>query len=288
MFLSFISTANSAIFFGISFCLNYVFSFHFAFTQKRMKSLVVSFLLSQISLDALSQVNTEALMRGTMLGFGTRLGVNFGFNSGNSTFFRWQFDARSDYRTQGFYTFLTGNLERGTANNQIFLFRGFVHYRAILQRDTLFQPEFFAQREFNEFILLKDRILIGSGLRLNLLYLQPTDTVMAFKLTLGIGAMWEKERFTELKPETKLLRSTNYIAFLWRILPRTSLQLIGYYQVEVRRISDYRLLLDGLLTISITDKLASTVIVIYRYDNEPVQNVARFDLDLRNGFTYTF
>ncbi len=253
-----------------------------------MKSLVILFLLSTISLGALSQVNTEALMRGTVLGFGTRLGVNFGFNSGNSTFFRWQLDARSDYRAKEFYTFLVGNLERGTANNEIFLFRGFVHYRAIWQRDTLFQPEFFAQREFNDFILLKDRILFGSGLRVNLRYLQPTDTVMAFKLTLGIGGMWEKERFTELNPQTILLRSTNYIAFLWRIVPRTSLQLIGYYQVDVRRVSDYRLLLDGLLTISITDKLAATVVLIYRYDNEPVQTVARFDLDLRNGFTYTF
>ncbi|MFQ3598458.1 MAG: DUF481 domain-containing protein [Chloroherpetonaceae bacterium] len=253
-----------------------------------MKLLVILFLLSTISLGALSQVNTEALMRGTVLGFGTRLGVNFGFNSGNSTFFRWQLDARSDYRAKEFYTFLVGNLERGTANDAIFLFRGFVHYRAIWQRDTLLQPEFFVQREFNEFILLKDRVLFGSGIRLNLLYLQPTDTVMAFKLTLGIGAMWENERFTELNPETKLLRSTNYIALLWRIVPRTSLQLIGYYQVDVKRPSDYRLLLDGLLTISITDKLAATVVLIYRYDNEPVLNVARFDLDLRNGFTYTF
>ncbi len=253
-----------------------------------MKSLVILFLLSTISLGALSQVNTEALMRGTVLGFGTRLGVNFGFNSGNSTFFRWQLDARSDYRAKAFYTFLVGNLERGTANDAIFLFRGFVHYRAIWQQDTLLQPEFFVQREFNEFILLKDRVLFGSGLRLNLRYLQPNDTVMAFKLTLGVGAMWEKERFTELNPETNLLRSTNYVALLWRIVPRTSLQLTGYYQVDVKRLSDYRLLLDGLLTISITDKLAATVVLIYRYDNEPVLNVARFDLDLRNGFTYTF
>ncbi len=253
-----------------------------------MKLLIGCFLLSLLSLNARSQVNTEALMRGTAIGFGTRLGTNFGFNSGNSTFFRWQLDARSDYRTETFYTFLVGNLERGTANDAIFLFRGFVHYRAIWQRDTLFQPEFFAQREFNEFILLKDRILFGSGVRLNLLYLQPTDTVMAFKLTLGIGAMWENERFTELNPETKLLRSTNYLGLLWRLLPRTSLQLIGYYQFDVRRVSDYRLLLDGLLTISITDKLAATVTLIYRYDNEPVQNVARFDLDLRNGFVYSF
>ncbi len=253
-----------------------------------MKRFIFCFLLSSLSLSARSQVNSEALMRGTELGFGTRLGVNFGFNSGNSTFFRWQLDARSDYRIQHFYTFLVGNLERGTANDEIFLFRGFLHYRAIWQPDTLFQPEFFTQREFNDFILLKDRVLFGSGVRLNLRYLQPTDTVMAFKLTLGIGAMWEQERFTELNPETKLFRSTNYLAFLWRIVPRTSLQLIGYYQVDVNRFSDYRLLLDGLLAINITDKLAATVTMIYRYDNEPVQNVARFDLDLRNGFTYTF
>lgn len=253
-----------------------------------MKSLVFCFLLSFLSFSALSQVNTEALMRATMTGFGSRLGANFGFNSGNSAFFRWQLDARSDYRANQFYTFLVGNLERGTANEQVFLFRGFAHYRAIWQRDTLFQPEFFAQREFNEFILLKDRILFGSGLRLNLLHLQPTDTAMAFKLTLGIGAMYENEVFSALNPETKLLRSTNYLAFLWRIVPRTSLQLIGYYQVDVHRPSDYRLLLDGLLTISVTDRLAATVTLIYRYDNEPVQSVARFDLDVRNGFTYAF
>ncbi len=253
-----------------------------------MKFFISCLLLLLPSSSMLSQVNTEALMRSTVLGFGMRIGMNIGFNAGNSTFFRWQLDTRSDYRTTNFYTFLVGNLERGIANEKTFVFRGFLHYRAIWQQHPFFQPEFFTQREFNEFILLKDRLLVGSGLRLNLLYLQPTDSTMTFKLTLGIGAMWENERFTDFNPETKLLRSTNYLAFLWRIPPRTTLQLVSYYQVDVHHPSDYRILLDGLLTLNLTDKLATTITLIYRFDNDPIPNVARFDLDIRNGFNYTF
>lgn len=227
-------------------------------------------------------------MRGSTQGFGSRLGVNFGFNSGNSNFFRWEINARADYRSENFYSFLVGNLERGTANEALFLFRGFAHYRFIWQRDSLFQPECFAQREFNEFILLNDRKLLGAGLRLNVLSALPSDSAMAFKLALGVGAMWENEVFSEGNPETKLLRSTNYLAFLWKFTPRTSMQLTAYYQVDARRSSDYRALLEGTLAVAITQNVATTVTLAYRYDNEPPRNVARYDLDVRNGFLFNF
>ncbi|MFN3386856.1 MAG: DUF481 domain-containing protein [Candidatus Thermochlorobacter sp.] len=253
---------------------------------RRSFSTLCSLLL--IATTAYAQVNTESLLRNTRGGFSARLGSGFSLNAGNSEFFRWQADARLDYQTDLLYAFAVGNIERGTANEQVFLNCGFAHLRLMLNVDTLFHPEVFAQREFNEFILLKERTLAGAGARLGLLHLSPNDSVMSLRLTLGIGAMWENEKFTGENLETKLLRSTNYLAVLWRITKSTSLQIIGYFQVDITRLSDYRILIDGSLHVGITDALALSLTLNYRYDNEPVPTVRPFDVDLRNTVTFSF
>lgn len=190
-------------------------------------------------------------MRGSTQGFGSRLGARFGFNSGNSNFFRWEINAPADYRSENFYSFLVGNGERGAANEALFLFRGFARHRFIWRRDSPFQPEFFARREFNEFILLNDR--------------KP----------LGAGAMRENEVFSEGNPETKLLRSTNDLGFLWKLAPRMSIQLTACYQVDARRSSDCRALVEETLALALAQSVATTVTLAYRYD-----------LDWRDGFLF--
>lgn len=214
-------------------------------------------------------------MRGSTQGFGSRLGARFGFNSGNSNFFRWEINAPADYRSENFYSFLVGNGERGAANEALFLFRGFARHRFIWRRDSPFQPEFFARREFNEFILLNDRKLLGAGLRLNLLSALPSDSAMTFKLALGAGAMRENEVFSEGNPETKLLRSTNDLGFLWKLAPRMSIQLTACYQVDARRSSDCRALVEETLALALAQSVATTVTLAYRYD-----------LDWRDGFLF--
>jgi len=216
------------------------------------------FILGLFVSTAKPQVNTESLLRSSRSGLSMQAVLGFGFNAGNSEFFRWRVASRLDYQADLLYAFAVGNLEQGTANEQVFLNRGFVHLRTIFNLDTLFRPEVFVQREFNEFILLKERTL---------------DSVLLF---------------IPSEPETKLLRSTNYLAMLWRITPSTSLQLVGYFQVDVARWSDYRILLDGALTVGITNTLSLSLVLHYRYDNEPVPTVKPFDLDLRNEITFSF
>ncbi|MDW8465767.1 MAG: DUF481 domain-containing protein [Chloroherpetonaceae bacterium] len=235
-----------------------------------------------------AQVNTEALFRSSSSPFSLRAELSFGFNAGNSELFRWQASLRADYHTALFSTFVVGDIAQASADNQILLYRGFVHGRFIWHLNTTFHPEFFVQREFNEFILLKGRSLFGSGMRLMLLHLQPIDSVMSIRLTLGIGAMWENEIFAADNPETKLLRSTNYLSILWRLNARTSVQLIGYFQVDTRHWDDHRILIEGNLAVGITDKLILSIILNYRYDNEPVPTVRPFDIELRNALTLSF
>ncbi len=249
---------------------------------------VLVFIIGLFVSTAESQVNTESLLRSNRPGFSMQSELGFGFNAGNSEFFRWRVALRLDYQTDLLYAFAVGNLEQGTANEQVFLNRGFVHLRNIFNLDTLLRPEVFVQREFNEFILLKERTLVGGGLRLYLLHPLANDSLMSLQLTAGFGVMWENEKFTGDNPETKLLRSTNYLAMLWRITPSTLLQLVGYFQIDAARLSDYRILLDSSLTVGITNALSLSLILHYRYDNEPVSGVKTFDIDLRNAITFSF
>lgn len=252
------------------------------------KALQLSAALLYSSQCAIAQVNTESLVQERAAVFSLQVQASIGINAGNSELVRWQASARADYRVSQFLTFVVGDIAQATANEQRLLNRGFLHGRFIWNWDTIVHPEVFIQREFNEFILLKERTLFGSGMRLTVLQLLPTDSVMSVRLTLGLGAMWENEIFGAGNPETKLLRSTNYLSVFWRIAARASAQLISYFQVDTQRWSDHRVLVEGNVAVGITDRLVLSVILNYRYDNEPVPTVRPFDLEVRNALSVSF
>ncbi len=255
---------------------------------KRCVSLL--FLFAVMSATLIAQVNTEVMRkRDTTQGFQTSLSLKTTLLQGNSDFFRIEAGARSDYRSGPFYTFLTGSLARGEEDKKLFLNKGFLHLRGIYTLSDLFKAEVFAQKEFNEFLRLRDRNLLGGGIRTSLIDYDDSAGVRFVDVHLGNGAMYEHEvEDDELRRSKNLVRSTNYLSFLWGIDSRLTASLVTYYQVDITRLADFRILHDTGISFDVIKGLAIQIIFHYRYDNEPYEGVKKYDLELTNGLSLTF
>ncbi len=237
-----------------------------------------------------AQVNIESMRKSEGRGFQSNLAFNLGYISGNSEIFNMKTNLRSDLFLENYNFFIIGNYQRATSKNKLSLNKGFVHVRGLRSLNRFIKVEVFTQKEFNDFLLIKNRDLLGSGLRFEY---KNWDTVSrpASKLTvnLGTGVMWERELFNKKDiQDTRIIRSTNYLSLKYVWEERLTFQAISYYQVNTKRRNDYRILSDGSLGITITKQVMITTGLNFRYDNEPPIAVKKYDMELTNGLLISF
>lgn len=256
-----------------------------------MRKIITTFtLLFTLATITFAQVNTELLRkRSDESKWINTIDLSLGYKSGNSNYSNIKAGCRSDYFAEDFYSFLSASIEYKEGNNSLITHKGFAHLRCVFRNDGLVNPEIFLQKEFNRFISLKDRMLAGGGARISLFENDDDSSKYHYRLTAGIGLMYEREKFSkEGITATKLLRSTNYVNFTWNLDDRIGLIFITYFQVDAERLSDHRILNDTKLLFSITDYLKFTVNLNYRYDNEPLPGLEKYDIGITNGIAIKF
>ncbi len=237
-----------------------------------------------------SQINTEKFRKeNESEGFSGKVSLAAGFASGNSEFVNIKSAARVDYATSSFDLFLVGNYEFQEAKDEKIVNKGFAHLRSIIALAPALFLEFFLQKEFNQFILLEDRNLAGSGLRLDVIKLFSAGKDSLVEIYWGSGLMFENERYNiPVSPETNLFRSTNYLTIKLQITNDFSFTAINYFQFDIKRLHDYRILSNAGFNFSITENLAFNSSLSWRYDNEPVEGVKKYDVEVANGITFSF
>lgn len=251
-----------------------------------VRSLVLLFLFFAIS--AYSQVNTEAIRSSKIDdGFRSRIDLLFGLNSGNSEFISGEAKLRLDYIQSNYRTFLAGELAYKEGNNAVISDKGFLHGRYIYKLDSLLEPELFIQKEFNEFVLLSDRNLLGAGVRLTLSNTDfVADSSAEIDIYLGSGIMYEMEEINIIPTQiTEIIRSTNYMTVTWKPSENFLLNSVTYFQVDINRLNDHRILNDTKLQFKITKAVSFVFNMNYRFDKEPPQGIREYDLELKNGIT---
>ena len=241
--------------------------------------------------NAYSQVNTENLRRESLKpGWQTSIKLNYGLVDGNSEYSKLKTGARIDLNRKHNYFFGVVDYQRGFQNNKVFINKGFIHFRNVHGMYRNLQWELFVQKEFNEFISLKDRNLVGCGITTNPHSLrQKQESNRAFNFYFGIGLMWENELIdTTPKYETKIIRSTNYVTLKWKIDQRIDLGMVTYYQVDVKKSGDFRILSESSLTFYLTKSLSFQSSVNFRFDNEPPTYIKKYDIEMNNGVIFSF
>ncbi len=247
-----------------------------------MKKLIV-FMFMLSGLSVYSQVNTEILRkeftRDTLL---NSISLQYSSAEGNSDFINMAAGVRSDWFFDDFYTFLSAQIEYKEADELKSLNNGFIHLRSSYEVNHYFSPELFFQKEYNEFIDLKDRDLLGGGMRFSL-----ADSAGIIHLSLGVGAMYERE-VIEGAGTTELMKSTNYLSVTYK--PISALKLIGitYYQVKFDELQNYRFLSDIKIEIDITNSLKLFTSINYRYSNLLLTDIYKYDVSVNNGLKIVF
>ncbi|NQV37431.1 MAG: DUF481 domain-containing protein [Candidatus Marinimicrobia bacterium] len=247
-----------------------------------------------------AQINTETYRQENLKkGIHFSAGGDIGYVEGNSSIFQNGSTGWLDYIQDWGYIFAVTNYQIKMKDKKLFLNKGFSHLRVVKSGKEPRSIELFLQQEFNEFIQLESRSLAGLGLRINWnpKQSQATETskVLVFS---GFGLMVERE-IIDSGPDGNLgdpvhgdkiilLRSTNYLVLNWNPTPAIKILTTTYYQPDVKRWVDYRILNRVTLKIDLTKRLSATLNFNMRYDSEPPGTIKHLDIDINNGFSYNF
>ncbi len=247
-------------------------------------TLLLVFLLA---IPALSQVNTEKLRKSANeTGIFTEFNLAGTLTSGNTEYIRFNTGLRFDYIGNSYNSFIIAKLDYKEANSEIIVKKGFTHFRNVFDYSGNLSFELFLQKEFNEFISLNDRNIAGGGLRIKIAesYTDTTSIAVAF----GSGIMYEGEDYAEgYKEDSKLARSTNYLSVNWKINELFSIRSVSYFQVDVTRLNNYRLLNESDFSVDIFHNLKLFVAIDYRYDSKPPIGIENYDFEFVNGIRFS-
>ena len=236
-----------------------------------------------------SQINTEA-MRNSQdeYGFTNAFGFDLGFEKSNEEVVEIAGKYRLDYVTRdGLHSFLVLNYENGyEKENDItnsIVNKGFSHLRFTKNLLNNIFVEFFVQYGFNDFLLMKERLLYGSGFRYRFFDSEKMNT------HIGIGLMQEDEIYDlENNQDMSLIRSTNYITWKIKLSNNAQLGNTAYFQFDTKRSKDNRMLYDGDLSIALNEKLSFNFMINYRQDSEPHGDLGKTYIQLKNGVEFLF
>jgi len=261
--------------------------------ENTLDMLLVKYLLIiSISLfDSIAgQVNTEAMRsEDVRFGFSNQFSLDVGYEKANNEVLDLASEYRLDYIKQNnFHSFMIISLENAYEKEEktpknIITNKGFVHLRTTKILTPKYQVEIFTQYEFNEYLLLNDRHLLGSGLRIGF---QKSEFSNTF---LGIGLMIEKETYNlDIENEKRLLRSTNYIKNNIALTSTIDLRNTAYFQMASDDFNDYRILYDGGLNFHVNKSFAFNIELNYRFDNDPQGNLGNSYIQISNGISLKF
>lgn len=245
-----------------------------------IKKIVI--LLIYLSVHSTAQVNTE-IFRKDINTNGLYHTANFFLHtrSGNSIYKSQQVSYRGDYVRNSFRSFLIYRSKYTKTPLQTISNNGFFHLRLTKKLNNTIDSETFFQNEFNDFILLQNRNLIGLSFRKTLV------TVKKHTFVSSLGIMYEEESVWNVK-QTCDYKFSHFFLYQYSFAEKSYFYVCNYYQPLISNFSDYRLLTDAVLSISLSKHIALKHSLNYRYNSKPPYTVKNYDLELNHGISITF
>jgi hypothetical protein len=239
-------------------------------------------------------VNTEKFRKfSEKEGFIFNTGFRFGYSGGNSEYLTVDGTFRLDYNGNKNDAFIVANYDYKESSKSKITNKGFVHLRGIHNFSQKIALETFLQQEFNEFLLLADRNLVGAGGRFQLMdFMAEKDSLTRFTSNLGLGLMYEHEVY-EIGEGDKTtviknpVRITSYLTLDWAINERINAWGVIYFQPHITSIHNFRTVAETGMEIWLLSRLYFTIDMSYRYNNEPIGDVTNYDIVIKNGLRLT-
>ena len=152
-----------------------------------------------------------------------------------------------------------------------------------------FVYEIFAQAQDNEFKQIKDRSLVGGGVRVKFL----KDFVKELDFFVGFGGFYEYIDYldTYTDPTERNIRLNGYIAINYpfkSISNKSKLTLTSYYQPKVSSFGDFISYSGVNLKLGIYKHLFFAFIVRYEYDSKPAVGVDKNNFYQESAVIFEF
>ncbi len=178
-----------------------------------------------------------------------------------------------------------GNIRRARALDRIFSNQAFAHARWTHMWTKRVGIEAFTQLQFDEFIALRMRVLVGGYIR----YV-PVRTKYV-TLALGTGYMPEYEVFdTETAGQTYRNprlnhRWSNYLMLSGNISPTLQFQFTNYMQPRFDRFHDMHMLQSFIASLDVFEHVALTLTAEVQTDLEPPPSIEPVDVRITPGLS---
>lgn len=183
---------------------------------------------------------------------------------------------------------LLANYERGESEGNTISEHGFVFANRIRMMSPRFGWHLFAQHQFDDFILLDQRSLLGGGIR----FVHRPATWATIQL--GTGYMYEYEEISVPEgalddPETHNHRMANFmVADVDLVEDRLKLINTLYFQPRFDQFDDYRILDEAEIQVMITESVSLGLSASFRYDSHPPTGIGSTDFGLVNRLRVSF
>ena len=163
-----------------------------------------------------------------------------------------------------------------------FVNAGAQHFRYNYKFKDWFIGEMFTQAQFNKVLKVKFRWLLGAGPRLKIFNTKP------FIMHIAALYMFEHEQLYGSDVINRNHRISSYISFTLKIHENLSLINMSYFQPKINKFSDFRILSQSDLKISITKHFSFLLSYLYSYDAFPAIGVPKETHYLGNSLAFYF
>jgi hypothetical protein len=156
------------------------------------------------------------------------------------------------------------------------------HIHALTKKSIRY--ELYGQIEEDEFKRIKNRTLLGAGLRYKVLQIFQDG-----KGYIGLGAFGESIQYTTLlDPDELNMRLSSYLAYSMKLGDDSRLAYTFYYQPKINKISDYVMSHKFELQMHVYRELFLSFKLAYDLDSSPAIGVSDYDYTQTTSFVYKF
>jgi len=218
-------------------------------------------------------------------GFSGAVNGTLDWRQGNVDSLRTGGDVLLSAKSNSHLVFLITRGELGIKSDQMFLGKIFEHLRYRVRVGGRWSLEHFAQHAYDKFQRIKFRVLLGSGLRFDVV--EWDGGAVAF----GTSYMPEFEELSATVSDSGLEffhRWSNYLTFMLQFGEPFSFQSTTYIQPRFDAMSDYRLSNESGFQIQVQDVFVSPFAFGLAYDSRPPETVEGLDLTIKSSLGVRF
>lgn len=189
------------------------------------------------------------------------------------------FRPKAQFKSKKNNFFLIGDLSYSKSADRLFANSGMLHFRhAYRIKSSTWKIESYAQVQYNDFLDIKRRDLVGAGIRDKFI------DKNQWKFFAGTSVLVENETFLTGDSTQVNLRSSNYLS--WYIQSKNDVRLTGatYYQPSLLQANDQIVSGQYVLGVKMTSKLQLKLEYNFYYDQLPSPGIRAFQFSFLSGF----